>query len=96
MGVVVNYSVIDEGISTINKLMNDVYIQSLVGKLGTEFTYSQSDYVNVLLEEAEKIKEINQIVNDLMLDTKEMLRLAKHIYSDGDVQMSNLISSKEG
>lgn len=96
MGVKVDYSVIDEAIGSINAMMNDEYIQILTGRLGNEFTYSQSDYVDVLLEAADEIKEINQIVNGLILDAKEMLWLAKHIYSDGDIQMSNSILGQEG
>lgn len=95
MGVVVDYAVVDAAMAEISGMMNDEYIQILAGRLGSEIEYSQSDYVNVLLEAAAEIKEINQIVNGLMLDAKEMLRLAKHIYADGDVQMSNLIDSRE-
>lgn len=96
MGIVVDYSVIDEATAKINQIMNDVAVQKVVGELQTKFTYSQSDFVELLKDEAEKMREINQLVNDLMYDTREMLHLAKIIYEDGDAQMSNIISGKEG
>lgn len=50
MAIVVNYSVIDTEIKRLNAMLDDTYVHIAAGRLGTEISYSQSDYVNILMD----------------------------------------------
>lgn len=62
------------------------------GRLGTEISYSQSDYVNILMDEVYILKDIQNIVHGIIEDSVKMLNIAKKIYQDGDIQISDMLS----
>lgn len=56
MGISVDYSVINAELTELNIMLNDNYVQVAASKLGSEISYSQSDYVDVLLDQVDTIK----------------------------------------
>ena len=63
MGISVDYSVINAELTELNIMLNDNYVQVAASKLGSEISYSQSDYVDVLLDQVDTIKNIHKIMN---------------------------------
>ncbi|MCC2219969.1 hypothetical protein LKD28_13225 [Coprococcus sp. CLA-AA-H212] len=92
MAIVVNYSVIDTEIKRLNAMLDDTYVHIAAGRLGTEISYSQSDYVNILMDEVYILKDIQNIVHGIIEDSVKMLNIAKKIYQDGDIQISDMLS----
>ena len=86
MGISVDYSVINAELTELNIMLNDNYVQVAASKLGSEISYSQSDYVDVLLDQVDTIKNIHKIMNGIIEDSMKMLTMARKIYSDGDNQ----------
>lgn len=74
--------------------VNDNYVQVAASKLGSEISYSQSDYVDVLLDQVDTIKNIHKIMNGIIEDSMKMLTMARKIYSDGDIEIRDLISQE--
>ena len=70
------------------------YVQVAASKLGSEISYSQSDYVDVLLDQVDTIKNIHKIMNGIIEDSMKMLTMARKIYSDGDIEIRDLISQE--
>ena len=66
MGISVDYSVINAELTELNIMLNDNYVQVAASKLGSEISYSQSDYVDVLLDQVDTIKNIHKIMNALL------------------------------
>lgn len=62
--------------------------------MGSEISYSQSDYVDVLLDQVDTIKNIHKIMNGIIEDSMKMLTMARKIYSDGDIEIRDLISQE--
>ena len=91
MGISVDYSVINAELTELNIMLNDNYVQVAASKLGSEISYSQSDYVDVLLD---TIKNIHKIMNGIIEDSMKMLTMARKIYSDGDIEIRDLISQE--
>ena len=85
MGISVDYSVINAELTELNIMLNDNYVQVAASKLGSEISYSQSDYVDVLLD---------QVMNGIIEDSMKMLTMARKIYSDGDIEIRDLISQE--
>lgn len=75
-------------------MLNDNYVQVAASKLGSEISYSQSDYVDVLLDQVDTIKNIHKIMNGIIEDSMKMLTMARKIYSDGDIEIRDLISQE--
>ena len=75
-------------------MLNDNYLQVAASKLGSEISYSQSDYVDVLLDQVDTIKNIHKIMNGIIEDSMKMLTMARKIYSDGDIEIRDLISQE--
>lgn len=94
MGISVDYSVINAELTELNIMLNDNYVQVAASKLGSEISYSQSDYVDVLLDQVDTIKNIHKIMNDIIEDSMKMLTMARKIYSDGDIEIRDLISQE--
>ena len=94
MGISVDYSVINAELTELNIMLNDNYVQVAASKLGSEISYSQSDYVDVLLDQVDTIKNIHKIMNGIIEDSMKMLTMARKIYSDGDIELSDLISQE--
>ena len=94
MGISVDYSVINAELTELNIMLNDNYVQVAASKLGSEISYSQSDYVDVLLDQVDKIKNIHKIMNGIIEDSMKMLTMARKIYSDGDIEIRDLISQE--
>ena len=94
MGISVDYSVINAELTELNIMLNDNYVQVAASKLGSEISYSQSDYVDVLLDLADTIKNIHKIMNGIIEDSMKMLTMARKIYSDGDIEIRDLISQE--
>ncbi len=82
----IDYDVIDAAIADIQSLLDDVSYNISVGQLNSIFDYSQSDYVEKLKGTASNLTEINSIVNDLLVKSKEMLSCAKRFYQDTDLE----------
>lgn len=91
MGISVDYSVINAELTELNIMLNDNYVQVAASKLGSEISYSQSDYVDVLLDQVDTIKNIHKIMNGIIEDSMKMLTMARKIYSDGDIEIRDLI-----
>ncbi len=91
--VLVNYEEIDKAIAEIQTLLNDVSYTIMLGELNSIFGYSQSDYVEKLKAEASNLTEINNVVNDLLAKSKEMLYCAKRLYMDTDLSVKNSIEN---
>ena len=94
MGISVDYSVINAELTELNIMLNDNYVQVAASKLGSEISYSQSDYVDVLLDQVDTIKNIHKIMNGIIEDSLKMLTMARKIYSDGDIEIRDLISQE--
>lgn len=94
MGISVDYSVIDAELTELDIMINDNYVQVAASKLGSEISYSQSDYVDVLLDQVDTIKNIHKIMNGIIEDSMKMLTMATKIYSDGDIEIRDLISQE--
>ncbi len=94
MGISVDYSVIDAELTELDIMINDNYVQVAASKLGSEISYSQSDYVDVLLDQVDTIKNIHKIMNGIIEDSMKMLTMARKIYSDGDIEIRDLISQE--
>lgn len=94
MGISVDYSVINAELTELNIMLNDNYVQVAASKLGSEVSYSQSDYVDVLLDQVDTIKNIHKIMNGIIEDSMKMLTMARKIYSDGDIEIRDLISQE--
>ena len=94
MGISVDYSVINAELTELNIMLNDNYVQVAASKLGSEISYSQSDYVDVLLDQVDTIKNIHKIMNGIIEDSMKMLTMARKIYSDGDIEKRDLISQE--
>ena len=94
MGISVDYSVINAELTELNIMLNDNYVQVAASKLGSEISYSQSDYVDVLLDQVDTIKNIHKIMNGIIEDSMKMLTMARKIYSDGDIEIRDLISQE--
>ena len=94
MGISVDYSVINAELTELNIMLNDNYVQVAASKLGSEISYSQSDYVDVLLDQVDTIKNIHKIMNGIIEDSMKMLTMARIIYSDGDIEIRDLISQE--
>ena len=94
MGISVDYSVINAELTELNIMLNDDYVQVAASKLGSEISYSQSDYVDVLLDQVDTIKNIHKIMNGIIEDSMKMLTMARKIYSDGDIEIRDLISQE--
>ena len=94
MGISVDYSVINAELKELNIMLNDNYVQVAASKLGSEISYSQSDYVDVLLDQVDTIKNIHKIMNGIIEDSMKMLTMARKIYSDGDIEIRDLISQE--
>ena len=94
MGISVDYSVINAELTELNIMLNDNYVQVAASKLGSEISYSQSDYVDVLLDQVDTIKNIHKIMNGIIEDSMKMLTMARKIYSDGDIEIRYLISQE--
>ncbi len=77
----------------IQSLLDDVSHTVTVGKLDGVFEYSQSDYVDKLKSSASDLMEINNIVNDLLVQSKSMLYYAKKIYQDTDLSGKSSIEN---
>ena len=92
MGISVDYSVINAELTELNIMLNDNYVQVAASKLGSEISYSQSDYVDVLLDQVDTIKNIHKIMNGIILIHTELF--ARKIYSDGDIEIRDLISQE--
>ena len=93
-GISVDYSVINAELTELNIMLNDNYVQVAASKLGSEISYSQSDYVDVLLDQVDTIKNIHKIMNGIIEDSMKMLTMARKIYSDGDIEIRDLISQE--
>lgn len=91
--MIVDYNVIDSAIAEIQTLLNDVSYTIMLGELNSLFEYSQSDYVEKLKSEASNLTEINNIVNDLLVKSKDMLYCAKRLYEDTDLSQKNSIEN---
>lgn len=87
----VNYAVLDSCIVNIQGIIDDPYTSVTLGRLRSEFEYSQSDYVNLLCDTADALGEINGIVNELLFKSKYMLQMAKIIYSETDANMAEAV-----
>ena len=94
MGISVDYSVINAELTELNIMLNDNYVQVAASKLGSEISYSQSDSVDVLLDQVDTIKNIHKIMNGIIEDSMKMLTMARKIYSDGDIEIRDLISQE--
>lgn len=94
MGISVDYSVINAELTELNIMLNDNYVQVAASKLGSEISYSQSDYVDVILDQVDTIKNIHKIMNGIIEDSMKMLTMARKIYSDGDIEIRDLISQE--
>ena len=94
MGISVDYSVINAELTELNIMLNDNYVQVAASKLGSEISYSQSDYVDVLLDQVDTIKNIHKVMNGIIEDSMKMLTMARKIYSDGDIEIRDLISQE--
>ena len=94
MGISVDYSVINAELTELNIMLNDNYVQVAASKLGSEISYSQSDYVDVLFDQVDTIKNIHKIMNGIIEDSMKMLTMARKIYSDGDIEIRDLISQE--
>ena len=94
MGISVDYSVINAELTELNIMLNDNYVQVAASKLLIEISYSQSDYVDVLLDQVDTIKNIHKIMNGIIEDSMKMLTMARKIYSDGDIEIRDLISQE--
>ena len=94
MGISVDYSVINAELTELNIMLNDNYVQVAASKLGSEISYSQSVYVDVLLDQVDTIKNIHKIMNGIIEDSMKMLTMARKIYSDGDIEIRDLISQE--
>ena len=94
MGISVDYSVINAELTELNIMLNDNYVQVAASKLGSEISYSQSDYVDVLLDQVDTIKNMHKIMNGIIEDSMKMLTMARKIYSDGDIEIRDLISQE--
>lgn len=94
MGISVDYSVINAELTELNIMLNDNYVQVAASKLGSEISYSQSDYVDVLLDQVDTIKNIHKIMNGIIEDSMKMLTMDRKIYSDGDIEIRDLISQE--
>lgn len=94
MGISVDYSVINAELTELNIMLNDNYVQVAASKLGSEISYSQSDYVDVLLDQVDTIKNIHKIMNGIIEESMKMLTMARKIYSDGDIEIRDLISQE--
>ena len=94
MGISVDYSVINAELTELNIMLNDNYVQVAASKLGSEISYSQSDYVDVLLDQLDTIKNIHKIMNGIIEDSMKMLTMSRKIYSDGDIEIRDLISQE--
>ena len=94
MGISVDYSVINAELTELNIMLNDNYVQVAASKLGSEISYSQSDYVDVLLDQVDTIKNIHKIMNGIIEDSMKMLTMARKIYSDGDIEIRDLLSQE--
>ena len=94
MGISVDYSVINAELTELNIMLNDNYVQVAASKLGSGISYSQSDYVDVLLDQVDTIKNIHKIMNGIIEDSMKMLTMARKIYSDGDIEIRDLISQE--
>ena len=94
MGISVDYSVINAELTELNIMLNDNYVQVAASKLGSEISYSQNDYVDVLLDQVDTIKNIHKIMNGIIEDSMKMLTMARKIYSDGDIEIRDLISQE--
>ena len=94
MGISVDYSVIDAELTELDIMINDNYVQVAASKLGSEISYSQSDYVDVLSDQVDTIKNIHKIMNGIIEDSMKMLTMARKIYSDGDIEIRDLISQE--
>ena len=94
MGISVDYSVINAELTELNIMLNENYVQVAASKLGSEISYSQSDYVDVLLDQVDTIKNIHKIMNGIIEDSMKMLTMARKIYSDGDIEIRDLISQE--
>ena len=94
MCISVDYSVINAELTELNIMLNDNYVQVAASKLGSEISYSQSDYVDVLLDQVDTIKNIHKIMNGIIEDSMKMLTMARKIYSDGDIEIRDLISQE--
>ena len=94
MGISVDYSVINAELTELNIMLNDNYVQVAASKLGSEISYSQSDYVDVLLDQVDTIKNIHKIMNGIIEDSMKMLTMVRKIYSDGDIEIRDLISQE--
>lgn len=94
MGISVDYSVINAELTELNIMLNDNYVQVAASKLGSEISYSQSDYVDVLLDQVDTKKNIHKKMNGIIEDSMKMLTMARKIYSDGDIEIRDLISQE--
>ena len=48
--------------------------------------------MNILMDEVYILKDIQNIVHGIIEDSVKMLNIAKKIYQDGDIQISDMLS----
>ncbi len=89
----IEYEEINIAIADIQMLLDDVSYNISVGQLNSVFEYSQSDYVDKLKTTASSLMEINNIVNDLLVKSKDMLSYAKRFYQDTDLSAKNSVEN---
>lgn len=89
----IEYEEINIAVTDIQMLLGDVSYTVSLGQLNSVFEYSQSDYVDKLKTTASCLMEINNIVNDLLVKSKDMLSCAKMFYQDTDLSAKNSVEN---
>ena len=84
----INYEVIDRCVSNISQSINDYYMQIDMGKLQMIMDNSRGNYSDELRLAAKETKNACQMVLNLMIESKEMLQMAKRMFSDMDSETS--------
>lgn len=87
----VNYEVIDHCIRNINECLNDPYIQIELGKMQQIFAYSNGDSAIELQEALKDLTDTYQIIQSMMLETKDMLAVVKGLFQNADLDTGNIL-----